>query len=112
VREGSDPAVVTEVERDSPAWKAGVVAGDVLVAANGVRVTAKDLSDKLSLAKAGPIKLHLFRRDELRQLDINPLLQPKGKAKIKALDKPTADEKTLNAAWLGMAWPKEEPAKK
>jgi predicted metalloprotease with PDZ domain len=112
VREGSDPVLVTEVERDSPAWKAGVVSGDLLVAANGVRVTAKDLGDKLSLAKAGPIRLHLFRRDELRELDISPLLQPKGKAKITALDKPSADEKVLDAAWLGVAWPKEDPVKK
>jgi predicted metalloprotease with PDZ domain len=112
VREGSDPAVVTEVERDSPAWKAGVVAGDVLVAVNGLRVTAKDLSDKMLLAQAGPMKVHLFRRDELREVELNPVRQPKGKAKIKALDKPTADEKALNAAWLGVAWPKDEPAKK
>jgi predicted metalloprotease with PDZ domain len=112
VRDGSDPAVVTEVERDSPAWKAGVVAGDVLVAVNGLRVTAKDLSDKMLLAQAGPMKVHLFRRDELRELDLSPVQQPKGKAKIKSLDKPGADEKALNAAWTGVAWPKEEPAKK
>jgi predicted metalloprotease with PDZ domain len=112
VRDGSDPAVVTEVERDSPAWKAGVVAGDVLVAVNGLRVTGKDLGDKMLLSKAGPMKVHLFRRDELRELEITPVQQPKGKAKIKALDKPTADEKSLNAAWTGVAWPKEEPAKK
>ncbi|GAB3410524.1 PDZ domain-containing protein [Massilia agilis] len=108
VKDGSEPALVTEVERDSPAWKAGVVAGDTLVAVNGLRVSAKDLGDKLSLAKAGPFKVHLFRRDELRELDLNPVLQPKGKAKIKALDKPTADQKALNAAWLGVAWPKDE----
>jgi predicted metalloprotease with PDZ domain len=112
LKEGSDPAVVTEVERDSPAWKAGVVAGDTLLAVNGVRVSAKDLSDKLYLSKAGPFKLHLFRRDELRELQLDPLLQPKGKATVKALDKPDAGQKTLNAAWLGQAWPKDETPKK
>jgi predicted metalloprotease with PDZ domain len=112
VREGSDPAVVTEVERDGPAWKAGVVAGDVLVAVNGIKVAAKDLSDKLALAKAAPMRVHLFRRDELRELQLAPVQQPNGKAKVKALDKPSAEQKALNAAWLGMAWPKEEAAKK
>jgi predicted metalloprotease with PDZ domain len=112
VREGSDPAVVTEVERDSPAWKAGVVAGDVLVAVNRIKVSSKDLGDKLYLSKAGPFKLHLFRRDELRELQLEPVLQPHGKAKIKALDKPGVEQKSLNAAWTGVAWPKDEPAKK
>lgn len=110
VREGSDPAVVTEVERDSPAWRAGVVAGDVLVAVNGIRVSAKDLADKLSLAKDAPFKVHLFRRDELRELEISPILQPKGKAKLTALDKPSAAQKMQNAAWLGVPWPKDAPA--
>lgn len=112
LREGSDPALVTEVERDSPAWKAGVVAGDVLLAVNGIKVSAKDLSDKLYLSKAGPFKLHLFRRDELRELQIEPVLQAKGKARVKALDKPDARQKALDAAWLGVPWPKDEAAKK
>jgi predicted metalloprotease with PDZ domain len=112
LKEGSDPALVTEVERGGPAWQAGVVAGDVLLAVNGVKVSAKDVSDKMYLSKTGPFKLHLFRRDELRELQFSPVLQANGKAKVKALDKPSAEQKALNAAWLGEAWPKEEPAKK
>ncbi|QOY96746.1 M61 family metallopeptidase [Massilia sp. UMI-21] len=112
LREGSDPAVVTVVERDSPAWKAGVVSGDTLVAVNGLRVSAKDIGDKMSLAESGPFKLHLFRRDALVEMPISPQQRPKGKARIKALDKPSAAQQSMNAAWLGVAWPKEEPAKK
>ncbi|TFW36169.1 M61 family metallopeptidase [Massilia horti] len=112
LKEASDPALVTEVERDSPAWKAGVVAGDTLLAVNGIKVSAKDVGDKLWLSKTGPFKLHLFRRDELRELELNPVLQPKGKAKVKALDKPDAEQKALSSAWLGVAWSKDEPAKK
>jgi predicted metalloprotease with PDZ domain len=112
LREGSDPAVVTEVERDGPAWKAGVVAGDMLLAVNGVKVGAGDIADKLMLNKAGPFKLHLFRRDELREIMIAPVLQPMGKFKLKALEKVEPGQKMLNAAWLGQAWPKEEAPKK
>ncbi len=111
LREGSDPAVVTVVERDSPAWKAGVVSGDVVVAVNGVRVSAKDLADKMSQSKAGPFKVHLFRRDELREVVLDPVLQAKGKPKLKPLDKVSAQQKALNAAWLGLAWPKEDAKK-
>ncbi|UVW27802.1 M61 family metallopeptidase [Massilia sp. H6] len=112
LREGSDPALVTAVERDGPAWKAGVVAGDTLVAVNGLRVSAKDIGDRMSLASAGPFKLHLFRRDALMQLPLAPVQQPKGKAKLKALDNATGAQKALNAAWLGVAWPRDEAAKK
>jgi predicted metalloprotease with PDZ domain len=111
LKEGSDPALVSEVERDSPAWKAGVVAGDTLVAVNGVKVNAADIKEKLVLSKTAPFKVHLFRRDELREVMLTPLLQPLGKVKLKALDKPEAAQKSLNAAWLGVAWPKEEAKK-
>ena len=108
LKEGSDPALVAEVERDSPAWKAGVVAGDTLVAVNGIKVNAADIKEKLVLSKSAPFKVHLFRRDELREVMLTPLLQPLGKVKLKALDKPEPGQKALNAAWLGVAWPKEE----
>ncbi|MGX9220641.1 M61 family metallopeptidase [Massilia varians] len=111
LRDGSDPAVVTVVERDSPAWKAGVVSGDTLVAVNGLRVSAKDIGDKMSLVKTAPFKVHLFRRDELVEKQLTPLQQPKGKAKLKVADKATDAQKALNASWLGVAWPKDDSAR-
>ncbi|WP_229458789.1 PDZ domain-containing protein [Massilia glaciei] len=110
MKEGSDPALVLQVERDSPAWQAGVVSGDVLLAVNGIKVSAKDVSEKLSLSSQPPFTLHMFRRDELRQMQLTPVLQPNGKAKVKPVAKPNALQKALNAAWLGVAWPKEESA--
>ena len=111
LKEGSDPALVSEVERDSPAWKAGVVAGDTLVAVNGIKVNAADIKEKLVLSKSAPFKVHLFRRDELREVMLTPVLRPLGKVKLKALEKAEPGQKALNAAWLGVAWPKEEAKK-
>ena len=104
-RDTGDHPVVIEVERDSPAWKAGVVAGDILVAANGLRLTPKDINDKLWLAQQLPIKLSVFRRDELREISLTPARQIKGKAKLKAADTVNDEQKALNASWLGVAWP-------
>ncbi|RLM51080.1 hypothetical protein DVK02_17020, partial [Halobellus sp. Atlit-31R] len=59
----------------------------------------------------GPFRLHLFRRDELVEMPITPQQQAKGKAKIKAVDKPSSAQQSMNAAWLGVAWPKEESKK-
>ena len=79
---------------------------------NGLRVSAKDIGDKMSLVKTAPFKVHLFRRDELVEKQLTPLQQPKGKAKLKVADKATDAQKSLNASWLGVAWPKEESAAK
>lgn len=105
IREGGELAQVSEVERDSPAWNAGVVAGDTLIAANGIRLSSKDVNERLWSQQQTPIKLALFRRDELREIAITPIRQTKGKAKIKALEKVSEQQKELNASWLGVAWP-------
>lgn len=104
-REAGDFPLVTEVERDSPAWKAGIVAGDTLIAANGLRLTNKDLNDRLWTVQQTPIKLSVFRRDELKELAFAPTKQVKGKAKLKALDDANDQQKALNSKWLGVDWP-------
>ena len=108
IREGGELAQVSEVERDSPAWKAGVVAGDTLIAANGLRLSTKDINDRLWMQQQAPIKIALFRRDELREIAITPTRQTKGKAKLKAIENVTEQQKEFNASWLGVAWPKTE----
>ncbi len=105
IREGGELAQVSEVERDSPAWNAGVVAGDTLIAANGLRLGSKDISERLWLQQQTPIKLAVFRRDELREIVITPIRQTKGKPKMKALENISDQQKELNASWLGVAWP-------
>lgn len=109
IREGGELAQVSEVERDSPAWIAGVVAGDTLIAANGIRLSSKDVNERLWLQQHAPIKLALFRRDELREIAITPTRQTKGKAKMKALENVSEQQKELNASWLGVAWPVKTP---
>lgn len=104
-RDTGEFPVVAEVERDSPAWNAGVVAGDTLIAANGIRLSSKDANDKLWLNQNPPIKLTVFRRDELRDISLTPSRQVKGKVKLKSLDKAEDAQKSLNASWLGVAWP-------
>ena len=62
---GSDCKVANAYE-GGPAHRAGISAGDVLVAADGVRVSATNLDDLLSRYRPGDaVALHVFRRDEL-----------------------------------------------
>lgn len=50
---------------------AGLSAGDVIVALNGLRVSAKDFDSRIAALKVGTkIRLHVFRRDELHEFDV------------------------------------------
>lgn len=63
--------IISFVEVDSPAAVAGVDSNDQLLAINGIRVTADQLSDRLKDYNAGDtIELTVFHQDELRTLPV------------------------------------------
>ncbi|MFV0282440.1 MAG: M61 family metallopeptidase [Castellaniella sp.] len=71
VRTQADPAglrLVTVYEH-GPAHRAGLSAGDLLIAADGLRITDAASLDRLLDARnpGARLSLHVFRRDELRQ---------------------------------------------
>lgn len=64
---------VANVLSDSPAAQAGVHAGDQLIALDGWRVTSSGWSEALARLQPGrSVALHLFRDDELLQLELTP----------------------------------------
>jgi predicted metalloprotease with PDZ domain len=66
LRGGADCALVT-VHEGSAAQKAGLSAGDVLIAFDGLRVTGGNIDTLLSRYQPGAkVEVHAFRRDELR----------------------------------------------
>ena len=69
-----DGLLVREVEDDSPAARAGVAEGDLIVAAGGRDVAnADDLFDVLGSSKAdSPLELTLLRGDEERTVTVQP----------------------------------------
>lgn len=72
-KDGGD-AKIANVYEGKAAHRAGLSAGDVLVAINGLRVTAADAGDQLHAALGRytvgeKIVLHAFRRDELLVVD-------------------------------------------
>ena len=98
-------AVIGEVERDGPAWQAGLVSNDNVVALNQKKVSAKNLAERAGALTEGPVQVTVFRRDELQTLTVTPQVQDKGKRKLKALSDVSSSQKQLNAAWLGVEWP-------
>lgn len=96
--------IVTEVEKESPAWQAGLIGGDILVALDHMRVNPKDFQERLSSWPADEVTISFFRRDELRSTLL--VLQKKNKGKLKLLPLPDTNrnQKRLYEAWLGLPW--------
>ncbi|WP_297353150.1 M61 family metallopeptidase [Paraburkholderia sp.] len=70
VRGGGD-CTLAAVHDGSAAQKAGLSAGDVLVAIDGLRVTGANLDTLLSRYLPGAkVEVHAFRRDELRTVQV------------------------------------------
>ncbi len=97
--EGSDCRLAS-VHEGGPAHRAGLSAGDVLVAIDGLRVTASSLDTLLQRYRRGDtISMHAFRRDELMTFQV--VLQPESapQLRLRMKDKPAAAVK-LRDAWL------------
>jgi serine protease Do len=68
----AEGAIVDQPQADSPAAKAGIAAGDVITAINGVPVKdARDLARKIGMTAPGTsIKLSLLHKGELKTMDL------------------------------------------
>ncbi|WP_156938987.1 M61 family metallopeptidase [Deefgea rivuli] len=77
---------LTQLRMDGPAQRAGLSAGDVLIAWNGLRVTSSNYEQFLSMsAPSQAVHLHAFRRDELMQFELFPELPPLDTVGLKAI---------------------------
>jgi predicted metalloprotease with PDZ domain len=64
--DGKEVVTLSTVYRDGPAQSAGLSAGDILMAIDGLRVTPSTLEGLLARRKPGEeARIHAFRRDEL-----------------------------------------------
>ncbi len=71
--EGS--AKITHVFDGGAAQQAGLAAGDRIVALDGLRVTARNVADRLKVYSSGKrVEVHAFRRDELLTLSLPVVL--------------------------------------
>jgi predicted metalloprotease with PDZ domain len=83
------------------AQEAGLSAGDLLMAVDGVRVTMANLEALIEQVPAGEsVKVHAFRRDELLELLLTPLPSPADTCDLWLLD--DVDEEVLASrrSWL------------
>lgn len=71
IQAGEGGVALQHVYTDSPAQRAGLSAGDVVIAVNGLRVNAGSLDKQLAgFAPGTALALHAFRRDELMEFRV------------------------------------------
>lgn len=98
-RDGNDCKVANVYEGGS-AHRAGISAGDVLLAVDGLRVSATNLDTLLSRYRPGNmVTLHAFRRDEMMLFNATLSSDDAPQTTLTAQPKP-ATVARLRAAWL------------
>ena len=99
-RDGNDCKLASVYEK-SAAHRAGMSAGDTLIALDGLRVTSSNLDQLLRRYRAGDrITVHAFRRDELHTFEIKLALDDAPNWVLSAAAKPAAAALKLRRAWL------------
>ncbi|MFC5429006.1 M61 family metallopeptidase [Paraburkholderia denitrificans] len=98
---GGAEAVLSVVFEGGAAQKAGLSAGDVLMALDGLRVTGSNLDSLLARYQPGAkVEIHAFRRDELRVARLTLDAPERARYKLAATDKRTGP-RTFRERWLG-----------
>jgi predicted metalloprotease with PDZ domain len=98
----ADGLGILTVYADGPAQKAGLSAGDTIVAINGIRANIDEWTTVFDRFQPGNVlELHAFRRDELMTFQVTPATS-KGRVCYLSLDKDAApDIVAARENWLG-----------
>lgn len=99
---GNGEAKLANVFDGGPARQGGLSAGDVLVALDGLRVTAASLDGQVARRCPGErIEVHAFRRDELMCFEVELAAPPSDTIKLGAVARPSSKMRALRKGWLG-----------
>jgi predicted metalloprotease with PDZ domain len=94
---------VASVLSDGPGIEAGLSAGDEIVAIGGERCRPECIDDTLDRLTVGePVTLHVFRRDDLRQLELRPARPPRDTAWLELDDEADDACRDRRLSWLGI----------
>lgn len=104
--------VVRSVAEDGPAFGAGVIADDELIAVNSRRVDGADLKALLGGVEPGDeVTLLLARRGGVFERVLVAGAEPDGSWEIRKIDDATPEQRAAFEAWLRQPWsePRDEP---
>jgi predicted metalloprotease with PDZ domain len=91
---------------DGPAQRAGLSAGDQLVAIDGIRVTLANLDQRLAaISGDAEVEVHAFRRDEMMTFRLRPQAAPADTCELAFITEPSSCQAERRKAWLQPALP-------
>jgi predicted metalloprotease with PDZ domain len=97
----SSEAKLANVLDGGAAQSAGLSAGDVLVAIDGLKVTAGNLDELLARRKPGEcVRIHAFRRDELIDFDVTLAPAPSVVVKLSRRARRVPSAQALRKGWI------------
>lgn len=92
---------LTVVLDDGAAQEAGLSAGDVIIALDGVRVSHPDIHNQIAQVPPGEsIIVHAFRRDELMSFELMPKPTPADTCELWLLEKVDQTTMIMRREWL------------
>jgi predicted metalloprotease with PDZ domain len=93
--------IVSSVEWDSPAARAGLSVQDEVLAVDGARVTSRSIGEAMDSHKPGDhLKLLVSRRGSVRELDVTLGARAQRAFKITVASHPTPLQSAILAGWL------------
>ncbi len=106
LRDGGSGCLVRSVSSEGPAYGAGLVVGDEIIAMDGKRLRSSDLSDRLKrLAIGDTVTFTLIRHEHLFELSVEVAGIEDGKWKIKRIKQASDAQRSSYASWIGHEWP-------
>ncbi|MBI3193555.1 MAG: M61 family metallopeptidase [Ignavibacteriae bacterium] len=107
--ESGGRTTVSQLSAGSPAYNAGVDAGDEVVALNGFRIRPADLSERVKDLPVGEsITLTIMRGDKLRTIEVKLEAGPLLNYKLNKVKEPTELQKEIYEKWLATTWDESE----
>jgi len=104
VASANETAKLAVVFDGGAAQRAGLSAGDVVIAVDGIKATAKNIDQLAAQIPEGlTVSVHAFRRDELMVFNVVPLPAPADTCRLCVLDELTANQKLAQQSWLQLA---------
>lgn len=102
-------AEVRSARADGPAYAAGLINGDEIVAIDGKRFVAGGMDDVLARHEPGEtVEVTFFRRGVLRSLQVEVSTNPAAGWTLRKIEEPTAEQVSAFESWLMQPW--DEPA--
>jgi len=94
---------IKTVDSGSPAWLAGLNAGDQLLAIDGIQVTSKNIEKRIKQLDINKqYDIHFFNAGRLRETQLTAIENPHPEFKIEPIAKPSKKQKARFKAWTGL----------